>query len=510
MAQYANGLAARLRQLIERADTTPDAELLARFVAARDQRPRTPSGKQLDGRGAGDGEEAFAALVRRHGPMVHGVCRRVLGNAADADDAFQATFLVLARRAHSVRPRPLLGNWLYGVAYRTALEARRAAAVRRFKERRAAVTKTASTEDARSDDLREVLDRELAALPDTYRAAVVLCDLEGLSRRDAALRLGWPEGTLSGRLSRARSMLAARLSRRGLVLPAAGLGVVLESASAGLSAELVESTARIGILMSAGEVAVASAPVAALTEGVMKAMLLTKLKGVAMALVVGCAVLATTAASWQANAAGAGEGVAAGQAQRKPATDPDKARIAELERERDLLLKKVADLTARLEKLEGARDRDGALRDNELKLRVRGDERDVLLEKLRNLEEEAAKARAAGDRGAAKELAEKLEAELRLLEKDRAKLADPTRRTTAEDELKLKRLAEDRARLADPTTRGRLEDELKLKRLADERARLGEKVTGTGDRVSDLEDRVKQMEADLRKLLAEVERLRKR
>jgi RNA polymerase sigma factor (sigma-70 family) len=437
--------------------------------------------------------------------MVHGVCRRVLRNAADADDAFQATFLVLARRASSVRPRPLLGNWLYGVAYRTALEARRAAAVRRLKERRAAVTRTDAAEDAPPNDLREVLDRELAALPDTYRAAVVLCDLQGLSRKDAALRLGWPEGTLSGRLSRARSMLAARLSRHGLALPAAGLAGVLGTASAGVSAELVESTARIGVLLSAGEAAVASAPVVALTEGVMKAMLLTKLKGAATALVVGCAVLATAAAGWQANAAGAGEGVAASQAQRKTAPDPDKARIAELERERELLLKKVADLTARLEKLEGAREREGALRDNDLRFRTRDDDREAVLAKLRRLEEEAAKAKNGGDRDAARGLAEKLEAEMRALEKDRARLADPTRGRTVEDELK--RLADERARSADKRT---VEDELKPKRLADERARLGDKVTGAGDRVSELEDRVKHLEADLRKLLAEVERLRKR
>src|SRR5438128_4518146 len=162
MAEHANGLATRLRHLLGTADVTPDAELLARFVADRDG-------------------EAFALVVRRHGPMVHGVCRRVLRNHADADDAFQATFLVLARRAATIRPRPLLGNWLYGVAYRTALEARRAAAVRRLKERRAAVMKTDATADDRTDELREVLDRELAALPDVYRAAVVLCDLQGLS-----------------------------------------------------------------------------------------------------------------------------------------------------------------------------------------------------------------------------------------------------------------------------------------------------------------------------------------
>ena len=201
-----NGIIHRVRHLLVRADRSTDAELMARFIADHDA-------------------DAFALLVRRHGPMVHGVCRRVLRAHADADDAFQATFLVLARRAASVRPRSLLANWLYGVASRTALAARRAAAVRRLKEQTAAGMRVeAPAGEAPPDELREVVDRELSALPDAYRAAVVLCDLEGMSRRDAAARLGWPEGTLSGRLARARSLLASRLSRRGLALPAAGAG----------------------------------------------------------------------------------------------------------------------------------------------------------------------------------------------------------------------------------------------------------------------------------------------
>ena len=172
MKGTANGIIHRVRHLLRQADPSTDAELIARFIAERDA-------------------DAFSLLVRRHGPMVHGVCRRILRNAADADDAFQATFLLLARRAPSLRRQRLVGNWLYGVAYRTALEARRAAAVRRARERRAAEMKTSAPaiEDA-PPDLRQVLDRELAALPDVYRAAVVLCDLEGLSRKDAAERLG--------------------------------------------------------------------------------------------------------------------------------------------------------------------------------------------------------------------------------------------------------------------------------------------------------------------------------
>src|SRR5262245_2065434 len=241
-----NGIVHRVRHRLLQADPATDAELLARFIADRDA-------------------DAFSYLVRRHGPMVHGVCRRVPRNAADADDAFQATFLLLARKAPSLRRQRLVSNWLYGVAYRTALEARRAAAVRRARERRAAEMKTqAPATDNTAPDLREVLDRELAALPDVYRTAVVLCDLEGLSRKDAADRLGWPEGTLSGRLFRARSLWAARLARLGLAVPAAGLSVVA-TASAAVPPALAESTIRIGVLVAAGEaVAVAAAPAAAL------------------------------------------------------------------------------------------------------------------------------------------------------------------------------------------------------------------------------------------------------
>ena|SRR5579884_642172 len=179
----------------EAVDGLTDGGLLDLFLARRD-------------------ESAFAELVRRHGPMVLAACRRVLGgNRADADDCFQATFLVLVRRAAAVRPRDRVGGFLHGVACRTALEARRAAARRRAREARA-VPRTEPTEDSGAER-REALDRELARLPDRYRAAVVLCDLEGLSRKEAALRLGWPEGTVSSRLSRARSLLARRLKGHG-------------------------------------------------------------------------------------------------------------------------------------------------------------------------------------------------------------------------------------------------------------------------------------------------------
>src|SRR5690348_7166938 len=159
-------------------------------------------GKLLDGYVARRDEAAFAALVRRHGPMVLGVCRRVLGSPHDAEDAFQATFLVLVRRAASVVPRELVGNWLYGVAYRTALEARRTAARRQAREKQVNdMPQPAAESEQLWHDLQPLLDEELARLPDRYRSAVVLCDLQGRTRKEAAQQLGVPEGTVSGRLT---------------------------------------------------------------------------------------------------------------------------------------------------------------------------------------------------------------------------------------------------------------------------------------------------------------------
>jgi RNA polymerase sigma-70 factor (ECF subfamily) len=167
-------------------DGLTDGQLLECFLARRE-------------------EEAFAALVRRHGPMVLGVCRRVLHNTHDAEDAFQATFLVLARKAASVVPTDRVGHWLYGVAHRTALKARTAAARRRRTERQAGqmLAREGGAED-HPDDLRSLLDEELHRLPGKYCAPLLLCLLEGKTRKEAARRLGWTEGTLSGRLARAK------------------------------------------------------------------------------------------------------------------------------------------------------------------------------------------------------------------------------------------------------------------------------------------------------------------
>ncbi|VTR96072.1 sigma-70 family rna polymerase sigma factor : RNA polymerase sigma factor, sigma-70 family OS=Singulisphaera acidiphila (strain ATCC BAA-1392 / DSM 18658 / VKM B-2454 / MOB10) GN=Sinac_6419 PE=4 SV=1: Sigma70_r2: Sigma70_r4_2 [Gemmata massiliana] len=214
-----------LRQL-ERTDA-PDADLLVRFVADRDT-------------------GAFEELVHRHGALVLGVCLRVTGHPQDAEDAFQATFLVLARRAATVRKRDRLWSWLYGTAFRVAWRARRAARRRRVRE----VTVSQLPEPHAPEpaptrpELAPVLDEELAALPTHYREAIVLCDLRGASRQEAAVLLGVPEGTLSSRLANGRKRLAARLTRRGISLAVVALPGALTDAQAGITvpAELVTQT----------------------------------------------------------------------------------------------------------------------------------------------------------------------------------------------------------------------------------------------------------------------------
>jgi RNA polymerase sigma factor (sigma-70 family) len=288
-----------------------DGELLGRFLAQRD-------------------EAAFAALVRRHGPMVLGVCRRVLGHAQDAEDAFQATFLVLVRNAASIRKQESVGNWLYGVAYRTALEARSAAARRHAAERQVKRMPEPTVGPAEvGDDLRPILDAELSRLPDRYRAAVVLCDLEGRPRREAARVLGIPEGTLSSRLAAGRRRLAGRLARRGITLSAGALaaGLGLRTACAAVPAQLVQATVASALAFTAALPAAAgtSATILALTERVVRAMLLTRVK-LAFVLLLALAFLGTGAGMLWTGAAAREPGAAAQEdgPAKGPAEHPDK------------------------------------------------------------------------------------------------------------------------------------------------------------------------------------------
>lgn len=260
-----------------------------------------------DGAGMSDGqlleeyirrreEAALAALVRRHGPMIWGVCRRVLHNYHDAEDAFQATFLVFVRKAASIDPPELLANWLYGVAHQTALKARATIAKRRARERQVReMPEPAVTEKELWSDLQPLLDQALSALPDKYRVAIVLCDLEGKTRKEAARQLGIPDGTLAAQLARGRKMLAVRLARHGLIVCTGSLAALLaqNAASASVPAAVVCSTIRAASLFAAGQAAVAggiSVKAVALMEGVLKNMSLTKLK-IATTVVLGVGLL---------------------------------------------------------------------------------------------------------------------------------------------------------------------------------------------------------------------------
>jgi RNA polymerase sigma factor (sigma-70 family) len=251
---------------------------LSRAAWARDAATMT-DGQLLESYLNGRRECAFEAIVRRHGPMVLRVCRRVLHNWDDAEDAFQATFLVLVRKAHAIVPRDKLVAWLCGTAHRTALQARTAAARRRAKEMHAgALAPAQRPEGGTWEEWEPLLDGELARLPDKYRLPVLLCDLQGMTRKEAARHLGWPEGSLSWRLARARSLLARRLFRYRERL--AGAAPCLPNflpavPPVRLVASTVHAATELALGPTAGITSVPSA-VSALTARVLKAMLVRK------------------------------------------------------------------------------------------------------------------------------------------------------------------------------------------------------------------------------------------
>jgi RNA polymerase sigma factor (sigma-70 family) len=266
-----------------------DGQLLDRFATRHDEAA----------------EAAFAALLERHGPMVLRLCRRLLADPNDADDAFQATFLILVRKAGAVRDRAALASWLYGVALRVAAQSRAASA------RRQTVERVAGGRLAREivpEEPRHELWDEVDRLPERYRVAVVVCYLEGLTHEQAAQRLGWPVGTVRSRLSRARDRLRRRLSARGLAPSAmtsalAFAGAKTQAKSMSLPISLIEPTIKAAMLCAAHDAAEAglvSATAASLTEGVLRTMFLTKLKSAALVLLTAGAVAGAGAYGYQA------------------------------------------------------------------------------------------------------------------------------------------------------------------------------------------------------------------
>jgi RNA polymerase sigma factor (sigma-70 family) len=272
-----------VRRLVEhrRLTEVPDEELLRQFRVGHD-------------------EASFHALVRRHGPMVLDVCRAVLRHEADAEDAFQATFLVLAREAGSIRRSAALGSWLHGVAYRTALKAQAMSAKRRAHEARAASREALPAQDLSWGEAQRVLHEELSRLAERHRAALVLCYLQGKTQDEAAAVLGLTKATLKRRLEQARALLRTRLVRRGLgpaaLLIASAWPAAAATASA-VPAALMFPTVKAALLVAAGQAAagVVSATAAALAEGVFKDMLPTKIK-IATALLLALATIGTGAA----------------------------------------------------------------------------------------------------------------------------------------------------------------------------------------------------------------------
>jgi len=323
----ANVVLKHIRTLVtaQTSDRLPDGQLLRRYTSERD-------------------EAAFGELVRRHGPLVLGVCRRVLHNLHDAEDAFQATFLVLARKAGSVRPRHMVANWLHGVAHRTALKSRVAAAKCQQREGEAVDMSATKPDNAILwSDLKSVLDEEIQRLPTRYRAAFVLCHIEGKSNDEAARQLGCSKGTIGSRLSRARERLRARLTKRGITLSTTAFvaAVTEQTASATVPSALAATILKAALTVVAGGAAtgIVSTQVITLMEGVLRAMFITKLKiaasvVLALGLVVGASLTGYGALSARPTQDNTPDGP---QTKERPKADDFEERRAAIELQRTLL-----------------------------------------------------------------------------------------------------------------------------------------------------------------------------
>ena len=273
MSEYRVGASRHLRTVFESGalGSLADGALLDRFLA---------------GRGDEDSAASFAALVERHGPMVLSVCRAAIGDPHDAEDAAQATFLILARRAGSIRLAESLASWLFGVALKVSSKAQAQKARRRSIERRGAEMRAQAANSDGQHETRSGVYEELDRLPERFRSPIVLCHLEGLTNEQAASRLGLPVRTVQRRLAEGREQLRARLTGRGLA-PASGADLVLLGPVAGGASEAwIEATARAAAGLAAGRTvgAVASAPVASLVKSGMTILFVGRLKVIAAGL----------------------------------------------------------------------------------------------------------------------------------------------------------------------------------------------------------------------------------
>lgn len=289
---------------------SPVIQILRRAALAQDAGGRT-DGELPGGFVARRDGAALEALMRRHGPMVLGVCRRLLHDSQEVEDAFQASFLILARKAGGAQRQTLIGPWLYGVAYRVAARLRGRAARRRERVQSGVDLDGLPADAAACPDLQTVVHEEVGRLPDKYRSAVILCCFEGKTNEEAAVLLRRPVGTVKSRLARARELLRSRLTRRGMASTGGALTAALASHAATASVALVETTIHGAARFAAGDAAAAgqiSARAVALTRGVLQTMWLTKMK-IAAALVL--AVLTVGGVGGWAWRAGAGETPAA-------------------------------------------------------------------------------------------------------------------------------------------------------------------------------------------------------
>jgi len=307
----ANSSASAMLQYIRKLVTVPDvgglsdACLLRQFVGKRD-------------------EEDFTALMQRHGPLVLGVCRRILVQEQDAEDAFQATFLVLARRAGSIARGDSVGSWLYGVALRIAGKIR--GGIRRRRQRETSLQEVSSLDPTPQwiwEEIQPVLDEEMSRLPRPYRSAFILCHLQGKSNVEAAAELGCRPGTIFSRLARARALLRDRLTRRGLALSTGLLTSMLieNPVQAGVPSNLAGTTVQGALQFLVGEAAagMVSARAIFLAKGAMKQMFLNKLRIWSAVLLLG-SVGVTGAGIWTYHAV-AGSGEAKAKSVAEPAKD---------------------------------------------------------------------------------------------------------------------------------------------------------------------------------------------